>query len=177
VSKRNEILKAASAVIASQGLSNLTLDAVAKEAGVSKGGLLYHFPSKDALIEGMSRFAIDEFNQEVEKEQEQTKSFIQAYAQATLNDLEHPQSLNLDTSLLAAIGNNHDLLHPWQEQYEKWDKQIRNGGENVDLSLIIRFVCDGLWFSKMFGLQPVEKERQDRMMKYLFTLLEKESNV
>lgn len=31
-----------------------TLDAVATAAGVSKGGLLYHFPSKDALVEGLA---------------------------------------------------------------------------------------------------------------------------
>ena len=31
----------------------MTLDAVAAAAGVSKGGLLHHFPTKDALIHGM----------------------------------------------------------------------------------------------------------------------------
>ena len=36
-----------------KGVAKLTLEAVAKEAGVSKGGLLYHFSNKEALIEGM----------------------------------------------------------------------------------------------------------------------------
>ena len=31
-----------------------TLDAVAAAAQVSKGGLLYHFPSKDALVDGLA---------------------------------------------------------------------------------------------------------------------------
>jgi Transcriptional regulator len=36
----------------------MTLEAVAARANVSKGGLLYHFPSKDALVLGMvSRIA------------------------------------------------------------------------------------------------------------------------
>ena len=35
------------------GVSAMTLEAVAKEAGVSKGGLLYHFSSKDELIAAM----------------------------------------------------------------------------------------------------------------------------
>jgi AcrR family transcriptional regulator len=35
------------------GVSAMTLEAVAKEAGVSKGGLLYHFSSKDDLIAAM----------------------------------------------------------------------------------------------------------------------------
>src|SRR5262245_6886871 len=47
------LLDAAEAVVVRQGIANLTLDSVAAEAKVSKGGLLHHFPSKDKLIEGM----------------------------------------------------------------------------------------------------------------------------
>ncbi|MFZ1990970.1 MAG: helix-turn-helix domain-containing protein, partial [Alphaproteobacteria bacterium] len=50
---REPILSAAGRVIAEMGARHLTLDAVAREAGVSKGGLLYHFPSKDALLAAM----------------------------------------------------------------------------------------------------------------------------
>jgi AcrR family transcriptional regulator len=46
---RDRLIDAAEAVIVRDGVANLTLDAVAREAGVSKGGLLYHFPSKSAL--------------------------------------------------------------------------------------------------------------------------------
>src|SRR5262245_25771867 len=53
VTARDRILEAAEQLVAAQGASNLTLDAVAQTAGVSKGGLLYHFPSKDALLIGM----------------------------------------------------------------------------------------------------------------------------
>jgi AcrR family transcriptional regulator len=40
-------------VVQARGAGSLTLEAVADVAGVSKGGLLYHFPTKDALIDGM----------------------------------------------------------------------------------------------------------------------------
>jgi AcrR family transcriptional regulator len=43
---RSQILDAAEAVVMCQGVRNLTLDAVAAHAGISKGGLLYHFRSK-----------------------------------------------------------------------------------------------------------------------------------
>src|SRR6058998_603358 len=48
-----KLLDAAEAVVVRQGIANLTLDAVAAEAGLSKGGLLHHFPTKDKLVEGM----------------------------------------------------------------------------------------------------------------------------
>ena len=40
---RRRLLDAATAVVRRDGARALTLDAVAAEAGVSKGGLLYHF--------------------------------------------------------------------------------------------------------------------------------------
>ena len=47
---RKRLLDAAAAVVRRDGAGALTLDAVAAEAGVSKGGLLYHFPTKEAMI-------------------------------------------------------------------------------------------------------------------------------
>src|SRR5438876_12218385 len=45
-----KLLDAAEAVVVRQGISNLTLDAVAAAAGMSKGGLLHHFRTKDRLV-------------------------------------------------------------------------------------------------------------------------------
>jgi AcrR family transcriptional regulator len=49
-SARDRILDAAQNLICAQGVAGFTLDAVAQAAKVSKGGLLYHFGSKDKLI-------------------------------------------------------------------------------------------------------------------------------
>lgn len=50
---RGALLDAAERVVFRDGAGQLTMDAVAAEAGVSKGGVLYAFPSKDALIDAM----------------------------------------------------------------------------------------------------------------------------
>jgi len=47
---RGEILDAARRVLLRNGIAATTLDAVAKEVGVSKTALYYYFPSKDALF-------------------------------------------------------------------------------------------------------------------------------
>lgn len=51
-SARDRILVAYEDLLIEAGERGATLDAVAARAGVSKGGLLYHFGSKDALTEG-----------------------------------------------------------------------------------------------------------------------------
>src|SRR5437868_3404747 len=50
---QDRMLDAAEAVVVRQGIANLTLEAVAAEAGMSKGGLLHYFPNKDRLVEGL----------------------------------------------------------------------------------------------------------------------------
>ena len=50
---RETVLDAFERVISDRGERAATLDAVAAEAGVSKGGLLYHFSSKSDLVDGL----------------------------------------------------------------------------------------------------------------------------
>jgi len=58
VSARDRVLDAYEELLAEQSERAATLDAVAARAGVSKGGLLYHFASKEALASGvLDRFA------------------------------------------------------------------------------------------------------------------------
>jgi AcrR family transcriptional regulator len=58
---RDRILDAAESVILESGGRTFTLDAVAERAGISKGGLVYNFATKDGLVRAalereMSRF-------------------------------------------------------------------------------------------------------------------------
>ncbi|MDN5825332.1 MAG: TetR/AcrR family transcriptional regulator, partial [Micrococcaceae bacterium] len=56
---REKILDAYAALLRSDGERAATMDATAALAGVSKGGLLYHFPSKDALAEAVIERLLD----------------------------------------------------------------------------------------------------------------------
>jgi AcrR family transcriptional regulator len=47
---RKEILEAARQVLLRNGIAGTTLEAVAREVGVTKAALYYYFPSKDALF-------------------------------------------------------------------------------------------------------------------------------
>lgn len=50
---RDRVLDALERLLVTGGERAATLEAVAREAGVSKGGLIYHFPSRDAMVEGL----------------------------------------------------------------------------------------------------------------------------
>ena len=65
-SSREKILDAAAELVAEIGAGRLTLEAVAEKAGLSKGGLLYNFPTKDALLQAMIQRMIDQVTAEKE---------------------------------------------------------------------------------------------------------------
>src|SRR5260370_7003585 len=48
--RREQIIEAAVAVIAEQGLQNLSLSEIEKKAGMSRGQLTYYFPTKEAIL-------------------------------------------------------------------------------------------------------------------------------
>ena len=52
-SAKDRILDSFEDILIKEGERAATMDAVAAAAGVSKGGLLYHFPSKEAMVEAL----------------------------------------------------------------------------------------------------------------------------
>src|SRR6266851_6103262 len=48
--RREQIVEAAVAVIAEQGLQNLSLSEIEKKAGMSRGQLTYYFPAKEDIL-------------------------------------------------------------------------------------------------------------------------------
>src|SRR5918995_4669163 len=65
-SSREKILDAAAELVSEIGSGRLTLEAVAERAGLSKGGLLYNFPTKEALLQGMVQRLVDQVSVERE---------------------------------------------------------------------------------------------------------------
>jgi len=65
VDRRTAIVSVAYRLIAERGLEGLRFADVAREAGINNGTLLYYFASKDALIQAVGSFLVDQFSQPV----------------------------------------------------------------------------------------------------------------
>jgi AcrR family transcriptional regulator len=53
IETREKLVQAAATLVIANGIHRVTLEQVALQAGVSKGGLLHHFPTKQALLSGL----------------------------------------------------------------------------------------------------------------------------
>src|SRR6185503_1133094 len=79
---RGIVLDAADALVSEVGANHMSLDAVAARAGISKGGLLYLFPSKVALLQGMLERYVERLengaNGEVDPKRNEARRLLEA---------------------------------------------------------------------------------------------------
>jgi AcrR family transcriptional regulator len=168
---RDTILSAAAIVVIEQGASRMTLEAVAKEAGVSKGGLLYHFPSKDALAQGLIERMNQEFTEKIRVEYEKDDfgtnqgRWLRALIRATFASTH----LELGAGLMAAVLHNPDLLDPTRQSYEIRQSIIEQDGIDPVMANIIRLAVDGLWFSELLALAPPREPLRTQLMETLLS--------
>ena len=161
--KRVVIIKAAEAVMRKQGVGRLTLNEVALEAGVSKGGLLYHFPSKDALIKGMLDYAMDTFEGFIESYQKDDTApggWLRGYVNGTfISSGSVSQESASAAALIASVSHNPALLEHYRELQSKWSSSLKDQSQKKLLSaLVIQMATDGLWLNEALGLKPLDPE-------------------
>ena len=94
--------------------------------------------------------------------------FLSAYVHASTDD--DPQELALSAGLLAAIATNPDLLAPWQQQYQIWQKRITEDGIDPVLATIVRLAVDGLWVNELFGIAPPNPDLRQQVVERLLKL-------
>lgn len=159
------ILDAAEEVVLRDGVARLTLDAAAAEAGLSKGGVLYHFPTRDALVAGMVAKIIEEFDRDIERRLEEDGGpgcFTRAYIGATMEPsaARPDREDRLGAAVIAAVAAQPDLLVPLQDAAARWQARLEEDGLDPTLATVLRLACDGLWMCDLFGLAPPNGDRR-----------------
>lgn len=173
--KRELILRTATEIVLDSGLQSLTLDAVVKRAGISKGGLLYHYPNKELLIKGIAVYIFDAFCRNfetfAEKDSIESGKWSRALIEASKFDLEHNAELNVGISAAALLDTN--VIQNISESYQSILKKLADDGMNPVTATMIRLVLDGLYYSQMLNVAPVEKEMQHEVFKQLVQMTNK----
>lgn len=179
-STRNNILFAADSVIREKGIQRLTLDEVAKVAGVSKGGLLYHFASKDALIQGMLETALESFDAEIQRLRELDTSpgaWLRAYIRASFpNGQGDPLAQTLiGSAVLASVGSNPAITLAYQQHVQKWIRAAATDGIEQHKADAIRLAVDGIWLQEALGIAPFAAKDRVKVIKGLIRMTQSES--
>ena len=166
-SSRDVILDALQQLLIDHGLHAVTLDSVAAAAGVSKGGLLYHFPTKEALITGLARRLAEAADAEFEQATA-TDDVVGFYLRASLPN--SPERA-LFWSLLAALRTN-DVASAEARRliiyfFARWAEILTERIDDPVTAQIVRLVGDGLYLSALADLPLPEQWVLDDMARRL----------
>ena len=162
---KKRLLDAAAAVVRRDGARALTLDAVAAEAGVSKGGVLYHFASKRALIDGLLERWLDDFDARLGD-----KPIAVAYVHACDLSDASPDLSASEFGMLAALIDEPHVLEAARERYAEWmERMLASPLDPVD-AWLVRLAGDGLWYADLLGIAPPAGDDRRRLLARLVAL-------
>lgn len=174
--KRHLILDRAKQIIFENSFNSLTLDATAKKAGISKGGLLYHFPNKASLIKGLAQYIFNDFclnfYKYAENDPDEKGRWSRALIKASEFDLEHHGELNV--GILATSYLEPEIAESTSEGYTAILKKLEDDGIDFDTATIIRLSLDGLYYSQSLNISPLKKERVNEVIQQLLNMTKDE---
>ena len=171
------ILDAAEGLVRERGVAGLTIEAAAQGAGVSKGGLLYHFGTKEALLIAMLQRLGGLMAEDVRVMIERQTPGPGRVARALLEWAfgEEADEINERCDRIAAVflaAFHHDpvLLNPARETISGLRAALASDGLPPGQGLAIMTAGDGLLMARIFGLYQLTQEERQAMRKALAPL-------
>jgi AcrR family transcriptional regulator len=172
-SARERILEAAERVVSEVGAARLTLDLVAQAAGVSKGGLLYHFPSKESLLGALAQRYVDSMDHcidaaKVDLEESDHGRDLKACILGVLS--EDPRSKAMGAALLAAAANDPRLLEVIRERIARHTRELVREDVDFARAAIVTLAVDGLKMRESLRISPFTAEERARIVDELLRM-------
>ncbi|MEY4932595.1 MAG: hypothetical protein RLZZ403_915 [Pseudomonadota bacterium] len=169
---RDRILDAVGQLSMSLGAGNFTLEQVAQAAGVSKGGLLYHFPSKEALLLAMG----ERFLQTFESARREARARLPDEPAADLKAsvlgvlcrpvTDHCQG----AALLTAAANDPALVAMFRQCLADYTNELADWPGAFERKAIVSLAVDGLMLREALRISPFTPEQRDAVIHSLLQL-------
>jgi len=174
---RTRLLDAAERLTIARGVAGLTLEATAREAGASKGGLLYHFASKEALVTAMLGRLAEHIEADWHRVLgEQPEGHPARATRAVLSwSFDRPELVCQHHEVSGAVflaTHHHDpsLLQPIRDVFARIRVRLREDTLPPGHALAVMLASDGLFLSHLFGLYRPSPEEHAQLRAALETL-------
>ncbi len=172
---RERILTAAEKVVAERGAGHMTMDAVVAMAGVSKGGLIYHFPCLRDLLQAMLERYMDQVEQRISAARARLPESPLSEFTARIEVWFALDSVSrrAPSALLAAISREPSLLKIVREKRKETGRSILAASPNPDLLRILLLAVEGLWMAELLQVAAYTDQERLHIRDSLVSLTEK----
>ncbi|MBO0979489.1 TetR/AcrR family transcriptional regulator [Microbacterium sp. SD291] len=153
---RERVLDAFESIVIAEGERTATLDATAKAAGVSKGGLLYHFGSKDELAAGLLERLDALTTADLERMASAEEGPVAYYIRTSVMEDDA-----LDRALIAASrlaqGGSAAAAEMLRHVRRRWEDAIRPHVRDAAGLDLVMLLSDGLYFNNSLDVHGPER--------------------
>ncbi|RKK03026.1 TetR family transcriptional regulator [Pseudoroseomonas wenyumeiae] len=167
---RAAALEAALIIIERDGSGRLTLDAMARECGISKGGIMHQFRTKDAVLRALLELQRTYFS-------DFTRDYLLEVGEDTQDALLHAEiatareAITMQRSvafaLLGAVAEDHSLLDVERSNAAAKITKIRSTSKDPDAATIKWLAAKGMAFSNLLGICPFTPEEREHVFDLL----------
>lgn len=159
-SSRQTVVDAAIELARREGVAAVTFDAVSHEAELSRGGIIYHFPSKDDLLVAMVERIAEVWEEELLSVLGKpyygstAAERIRAYLRVAVTSTARSDIAMMIDPAVPVVGE-----HPAQRVVKRWAPSAADATESGDaLELyLVRLVADGLWLHSALDVESFDE--------------------
>ena len=171
---RGAILDAAEDTVVEIGAIHMTLEAVSARAGISKGGLLYHFPSKNDLLKGMIERLVEQTKAERESESARLAPGPDRQIKAHVHSRTRQDSRReqIGAAALAAAAHDPKLLGPVSIAFRELMNDFTAEGVTMERAAVIFLAAEGLFLMEMLGVVDFSPKERQAIVKEMLDLAE-----
>lgn len=167
---RKAIIEAALSVIAREGPNRLTMDAIARESGISKGGVTHQFKTKEAVLKALLEHQTAYFNKHfcdylATMDSTQSEAYLSAQV-ATMREAVGKQN-PVAFAIVGALATAPDLLSLARENESTTIEKIKADAADPELAMLRWTAAMGLTLTSLFGLCPFSEDERERLFERL----------
>ncbi len=177
---KQRILAAARSIIIENGTDSLSIDHVIREAGVSKEAFMYHFHTRQDLIEALvAEYAahLGEVEEELVSRSAGGCSMLDAYAD--WYRMFTSGEIDSGTSPLVALAmssrDNRKFMAPVRDWYRRYFDRVEKQECGAEKALVFTLAYDGLFFHHLFGIDVMSPTEKRMIAEALRTYVEKDA--
>ena len=163
---RDRILDAAESVILDSGGRTFTLDAVAERAGISKGGLVYTFATKDGLVRAALEREVSRFQDAVRQRLGDMPldplEMVLAHIEEALD--EDDAATRKAAYLVTALVHAPEMLEPVRRYYRALLDPLRSECGEVQEVRHALLAVEGIFLLRGLGFVEVSADEQKSVL-------------
>jgi AcrR family transcriptional regulator len=168
---RAAVLAAATEAMSERG-TGVSLDDIARRAGVSKGGLLHHFVNREALIVALVEEAQQQLRESVMKHLDLSENtpgkLLRAYVRTMTSGSEATMQYFTAAPTWAGIYRIPKVVEITTADADWWNENLAADGLSADRILVVRRAAEGLAAAVAYGDEtPVTAEKARDILLHL----------